>query len=212
MSIRDWAVQQLAKHTEIYSAVPHGDFFVAIERKKYEPFSCAILNERRVEEQTVEWMLSLGIETQFITNMPKKGVWTGPAISVVREYDLGWGGFGDLMSAINHEDVRGFQKKEFSFVERGLSQHDRVSHYERIFDRVFDVFRWDLRKIRVTLPYEYDVTAEHVRQAREVYGDFDVVVKTNPNGGVTENARGVGGELGVEILKWGQFLGRLNRA
>ena len=66
--------------------------------------------------------------------------------------------------------------------------------------------------MKVTLLYEYELTAEHVRTAREEYGDFAVIVKTNPNGGVTENAREVGKGLGIEILKWGQFLGRLNQA
>ena len=212
MSTRDWAIQQLAEHTEIRSAVPHGDLFVTIERKRYDPFSTAILNERRVNGDAVESVFSLSTEVQFITNMPRKGTWTGSAILVAQEYNLGWGGFGDLMSAVNYEDVRGFQKKEFSFIERGLHQHDRVSHYERIFDRVFEISRWDLPNMRVSLLYEYEVTAEHVRAAREEYGDFAVIVKTNPNGGVTRTAREVGKGLGIEILEWGQFLGRLNRA
>ena len=212
LSSRDWALKKLAKHTDVVSLAPLGNLFIGIERKQYEPFATAIVSERRVEAKLIEAVSSLDVELQFITNIPQESVWTGAAISAARERHLGWGGFGDLMSAITDEDVRGFQKKEYSFIERGIHQHNKVEHYKRIFDRVYDIYRWSLPNIKVALVYEYDLTAEHVRRAREKYGEFSIIVKTNPNGDVTQTAYNVGKELEIEILRWGEFLGRLNRA
>ena len=209
---RDWALTQLAKHTEVVSVAPLDEVFIGIERKRYEPVVTAIMNERRVAGDSIEAVSSLAVELQFVTNMPRDSVWTGAAISAARERDLGWGGLGDLMRAINDASVRGFQKSEYSFVERGLRQHGRVEHYERLFDRLFRIARCGLPDITAALVYEYELTAEHVRATRERYGACSIIVKTNPNGGVTSLASEVGKGLGIEILRWGEFLGRLNRA
>ena len=63
----------------------------------------------------------------------------------------------------------------------------------------------------MALVYEYELTAEHVRATREKYGEFSVIVKTNPNGNITSRAQEVGKELDVGLLTWGEFLARLNR-
>ena len=210
LTSRDWAIKQLAKHHGVLSVTPNNDVFINIERRMYEPFSSAILNRNKIDEDSIDSVLSLGVDVQFVTNLPKSGIWTGPAIEVIDQHSLGWGGLGDLMSVINAEDVRGFQKKEYAFVERALRQHSKVQRYDRIFDRVFRVFRWGLPNIDVALIYEYELTAEHLRVAVEKYGEFSVVVKTNPNGKITMNASEVGEQLGVEVLSWGEFYQRLN--
>ena len=58
---------------------------------------------------------------------------------------------------------------------------------------------------------EYELTADHIRTARDRYGSFDVVVNTNPNGSVTSAAAEAAKSMGVEILKWGPFFGRINK-
>ena len=208
---REWIIKQLKKHDEIVSVEPKGEFSITIHRKKYPPFSSAILKKVRVEEIDIEFVIENDEDVHFVANIPKNSVWTGDAIEVARTHDLGWGGFGDLMSATNEKSVKGFEKKEYKFVERGLLQHDRITRYDRIFDRVFLLFRRDFSAIKIAIVYEYDLTAEHVRDTREKYGDFSLIVKTNPNGNITSNAYEVGSHLGVEILEWGEFYGRLNR-
>jgi hypothetical protein len=49
-----------------------------------------------------------------------------------------------------------------------------------------------------------------VRTACDRYGNFDVILLNNPNGRPTETAKEVADGIGVKILMWGQFLGRLN--
>ena len=86
---RDWALTQLAKHTEVVSVAPLDEVFIGIERKRYEPVVTAIMNERRVAGDSIEAVSSLAVELQFVTNMPRDSVWTGAAISAARKRDLG---------------------------------------------------------------------------------------------------------------------------
>ena len=211
-TIRDWTLKQLSEHDEVVVVEPRGDTFIEIQRKKYEPISAAILNEGRVDRGIVESVFDQGVDVQFVANVPKVSVWTGDAIVVAREHNSGWGGLGDLMSAINLESVEGFQRNEYSFVERGIHQHNKVESFERLFDRVFLLFRKGLPEIKVALANEYELTAEHVRTAREVYGEFSLLVQTNPNGNVSSKAQEVAKGLGVDVLNWSDFYGRLNRA
>ena len=211
LTTRDWTAKQLVGHDEVVAVEPEGDRCICIHRKNYEPVTSAILNENWVDRRAIESVFDHSGKVQFVANVPRNSVWMGDAIALARANNLGWGGFGDLMSAINLESVEGFQKREYSFVERGIDQHTRVEHYERIFDRVFLCFRKGLPEIKVALVYEYELTAEHVRAAREKYGEFSVIVKTNPNGNITSMAQQVGKGMGVDILTWEEFLGRLNR-
>ena len=210
-SSRDWAAKRLAEHSQVVAAEPRGDSLIDITRKGYESFCTAILKEPLVIAEILESMYSSDIEVQFVANIPKDGIWKGDAIEFAHHHNWGWGGFGDLMSAINEESVSGFQKKEYAFCERCIKQHTRVQNYERIFDRVFKISRKALPDIKVALAYEYELTAEHVRSAVEKYGEFSLIAKTNPNGNVTGNAQKVAKNLGIEVLEWGEFLGRLNR-
>lgn len=212
LSSRDWAAKQLMEHSEVVATEPRGDWFIDIERKKHESFCTAVLSQPKVIAESLENMLSFNVEIQFVTNIPSNGIWKGDAITFAHDNDLGWGGFGDLMSAINQEFVNGFQRKEYAFFEKGVKQHTKVQSYKRIFDRVFQISRQDLPDIKVALVFEYELTAEHVRSTIEKYGEFSLIVKTNPNGNTTGNALEVARGLGIEILKWGEFLGRLNRA
>ena len=43
-----------------------------------------------------------------------------------------------------------------------------------------------------------------------LYKDFQIIVKTNPNGGITSEAKVIAGTLNIEICTWGDFLGKLN--
>lgn len=208
---RDWVVEKLGTHTEVASVKAIGDQVIEISRKKYPSVSAAVLSADRVTDEDIKQVLSTSNSLHFVMNLPARGVWTGAAIDVVRMRGLGWGGYGDLMSALGHDTVLGFQKKEFDFVERGLKQHDRVNSLYRRYDRVFEVGREKLPNITIALVNEYELTAEHVRLARDTYGNFDLLLKTNPNGKTTDTARRVAEDLNIPIVMWRELLSRLRR-
>jgi hypothetical protein len=58
---------------------------------------------------------------------------------------------------------------------------------------------------------EYELTADHIRTARDRYGNFDVAVNTNPNGTITRSASDAANSMGIEIHNWRSFFGRINK-
>jgi len=58
---------------------------------------------------------------------------------------------------------------------------------------------------------EYELSADHVRTAWDRYGTFNAILKTNPNGRITEAAIAAANSMGATIYMWGQLLGRQNR-
>jgi hypothetical protein len=118
---------------------------------------------------------------------------------------------GDLMSALGQNSVEGFQRKEYSFVMQGLRQHSKVESVDRIFDRLIRINRYGLPFLTTVLLNEYELTADLIRNARDTYGEFSAILRTNPNGGATKSAHSTANELEAEIFQWGKFLGRLNK-
>ena len=115
--------------------------------------------------------------------------WTGGALNLAHDYNIATGAYGDLLRVIDVEDVRTFQPKETEFVERGLRQHDRISSFERVHDRLYCISRNSLPDVTVAMLNEYELTADHLRTARDRYGKFSIAVITNPNGRATSTPR-----------------------
>ncbi|MGY4412942.1 hypothetical protein ACVWW4_004678 [Bradyrhizobium sp. LB7.1] len=57
----------------------------------------------------------------------------------------------------------------------------------------------------------YDMSAEDVRNARDLYGHFDAALKMSSYGAVTSAAVQAAEAMGAEAFKFGEFLGRLNK-
>ena len=112
----------------------------------------------------------LGVE--IIANVPKESYWTGEALRLAHDNNIATGAYGDLLRVIGLQDVRAFQPKETEFVERGLRQHNRISSFERMHDRLYRVSRNGLPDLTVAMLNEYELTADHLRTARDRYGQF----------------------------------------
>lgn len=208
---RNWIAERLAELPEAKEVKAVGGDALEIVRRKYPSFKVLLLAEEIVASENFGGRIIKGTDFSFAMNLPKDAIWTGAAIRAAEEADVAWGGLGDLMSAMNSKEVRLHRNKEFDFVERGLRQHSRVERLHRKSDRIFDIHRRDLAKIRVMLINEYELTAEHVRHAREKCGDFGVILKTNPNGRTTELARQTAATIGAEIFGWRELMGRLHK-
>ena len=73
-------------------------------------------------------------------------------------------------------------------MERGLRQHTRVRILERVHDRKYIIGRYGLDDVVVVLANEYELTADHIRTARDRYGPFTDILITNSNGDPTSSA------------------------
>lgn len=210
----DWIQTQLQKHDHIVGLQKVGDRTLLIERdpalntdlRTYPPIAATFLTTPHISGDAVRQALEDGTETDFVCSVPKDAIWHGAAIAHVESVGLGWGGYGTLLSAIVSDGTaRGFEKKEYQFAMRGLRQHSKVQSVEREFDRLVKVTTARGSHSIVFLE-EYELTAERVRHAHEIYGSFNLVLRTNPNGEATQNAHDVAGELGARILQHGELL------
>ncbi len=137
------------------------------------------------------------LAVEIIANVPKESYWTGEALTLAHDSYIATGYFGDLLRVINREHVRSFQQKETIFIERGLRQHDRVSSFERVHDRLYRISRNGFPDLKVAMLNEYELTADHLRTARDRYGQFSIAVITNPNGDSTTSAGEAAQTMGV---------------
>ena len=187
------------------------DRSIRISRDRHPPYMAGIISKRDVVADDVNVVLNENPGVEIIINVPAYGIWQGSGIFAAQVAGVAFGGMADLQSCIGQEDPSSHEKAEYAFIERGLRQHSRVANFIREADRLFRVLRNGLPEVRVLALYEYELSAEHLRTARERYGVFDLVLISNPNGQPTQGAARVAEEFGVELLMWGELLSRLNR-
>lgn len=207
----EWVAGNLRRAKGVSKVEVLSDQVLRVSRSKYGPFVAGIVSAKCVEADTVRTLVESKLAVEIIANVPTESYWTGGALRLAHDNKIATGAYGDLLRVIDLEDVRAFQSKETEFVERGLRQHDRISGFERMYDRLYCISRSGLPDLTVVMLNEYELTADHLRTARDRYGEFSVAVITNPNGRATNSAEEAAQTMGVEILKWGPFFGRLNK-
>jgi len=207
----NWVADNLLEAEHVTAVDVLSDQVLRVSRDQHAPFAAGIVSATRVDEDVITPVIESDLDVEIVANVPKESYWTGGALRLARERSIATGAYGDLLRAIRVPDVRAYQPKETEFIERGLRQHDRISSYERVYDRVYRINRNGLPSLTVAMLNEYELTADHLRTARDRYGNFSVAVITDPNGGATSSAQEAAQILGIEILKWGPFFGRLNK-
>jgi hypothetical protein len=206
-----WVAENLRKASGVLKVEILSDQVLRVSRNKYDPFVAGIVSAKRVQADTVSPLVKPKLGVEIIANVPKEAYWTGEALKLARYNNVATGSYGDLLRVIDLRDVRAFEPKETQFVERGLRQHDRISSFDRVHDRLYRISRKGLPDLTVVMLNEYELTADHLRTARDRYGPFSVAVITDPNGGATSSAEEAAEAMGVKILTWGPFFGRLNK-
>lgn len=207
----EWVAGNLRQAQHVSTVEILSEQVLRVARDNYKPFVAGVVSATCVNVETIKPLVKSKFGIEIIANVPSASYWTGDAINLAHQKKIATGAYGDLLRVIKLENVRSFQPKETEFIERGLRQHDRIATFDRIHDRLYRITRHDLPDLMVVMLNEYELTADHLRAARDRYGKFGVVVITNPNGSATNLADEVAATMRVEILKWGPFLGRLNR-
>lgn len=207
----EWVAGNLRSAEGVSNVELLSDQVLRVSRSEHDPFVAGIVSATSVEADTVRPLMTSNFGVEIIANVPKESYWTGGALRLARDNNIATGAYGDLLRAIRLPDVRAFQPKETEFVERCLRQHHRISNFERVHDRLYRISRDGLPDLTVAMLNEYELTANHLRTARERYGRFSVAVITNPNGKSTSSSDEAAHNMGCEVLKWGPFLTRLNK-
>ena len=207
----EWVMKSLKEHNEVMNVRLLHPQLLEIDRSKYDRFRAGTIATSRVEPSSIFRFVDTPDVVHFIANVPAESYWTGEAMEFAERHSIGCGGLRDLLSAVNWPNVRCYKRAEFAFVERGLRQHVNVLIFERVHDRKYLIRRCSYDDVVVVLANEYELTADHVRTARDRYGPFTDVLITNPNGRATSSAIRAAESMGSLVFKWGPFSGRLNR-
>lgn len=181
-----------------------------IERHDLPPVSIATLAVMPLDHSMLAEVLGQQPPPDFVVNLSPGALLTTEALLMSINEQVPVGRMGDLLRALSMPDIRMYVDPETQFRERGLEQHSRVIDFKRLDLHRYWIERDGLSPLTVIFLNDYDLAAEAIRRARADYGNFDIVVASNPNGRVTDSALEVAAQLGCEIQKWGAFLSRLN--
>ncbi len=206
----EWAQKSLNKHNEVVGVRLLEPQLLEIYRRENGPFLAGTIATTCVKPSSIYRFFESQPVVEFIANIPAESYWTGEAMEFAERRSVGHGGLGDLLSAVNWPDVRCYKREEFAFVERGLRQHTNVFSLHRVHDRKYVITRCAYDNVIVVLMNEYELTADHVRTARDRYGAFTDVLITNPNGKPTSPAIRAAESMECQVFKWGPFFRRLN--
>jgi hypothetical protein len=197
-----------------FEAIAIGSGFLSVKRRGGAQFTAAAIGVPDVVKLSHVEPLFEHQEHQpeFIVNVPSKGIWSGAAIDFVHDAPAAFGTFGELMKASRDEPAHSYRNKEYSFFERTFRQHSSVTRVSRVYDRVYKLSRVrDMPDVIVVLVDAYDMSAEDIRNARELYGPFDAALKMSSYGAVTGAAVQAAESIGAEAFKLREFMGRLNK-
>jgi hypothetical protein len=208
-----WVASKIRDGEGVESVDQIASNVLVVTRASNPPITVVTMAEKgAVTSQALTELIKPTDGVNFVVNVPKDSFLTGGALRCAARNSFGIGGLGDLIRAITMPDVTRYVPKTIEFIERGLRQHTRVADFERLADLHYVVRRTGgLADVHVVFLPEYELVAEHVRVARERYGEFDMVVITNPSGNTTNSANALCEELGCRVYRWGDFLGALHR-
>ncbi len=172
-------------------------------------YNVAVTSETHIKKDLIEKVIK--DNTQFLFNIKKEPFIDGEVLAYAEIKKFGIGGFGDIMRAINSKNLREYQNPETKFIMKGLRQHTNVHSIIRLDNRRYKVKKIGFQQDTIILALnDYDLTAESVREGKEKFAEFDVILASNPNVRISSNAEEVSKGLGLKILTWRQLLGRLN--
>ena len=183
------------------------DNVIEVTRKEMGRFRAGILSKRVVTAEDVQSLLTQGVVV--IVNFPKIGMWSGDAIDACEKRGIAWGRFGVLLRAFGMDDPQNSVDPEIAFSRRALSQHSRVESLSFIFDHLLRIRHESGKILRVALAYEYDLSGNDVRRARERLGQFDFLLKTNPNGSILKDAHSAAESIGAKVYAIGDLMRHL---
>ncbi len=213
ISSTTWVASKIQDLADVDEVDINGQHLLTVRRASTPTFKAAIISTNVVEADDIQLLFKTYTNIDVVVNVPGQARWSEGAVRLCLDAGVSFGGMSAMTSAIekNIKNVRTYPGKELHFVEEGLRQHSRVSEFIRDDERSYRVKRVGLPAIRVVVLNDYELTGEHVRSARQRYGNFDAILMNNPNGDATKTAIQIGKDLKIAILRWGQFLGWLNQ-
>jgi hypothetical protein len=186
--------------------------FLVIEAKDEYTFLVAVLGIQEVIQILhVQPLFAGAAKPQLVVNVPSRTLWSGAAIDFVHSVPAAFGTIGDIGRAAATKSVQLFRDKDMGFFINAIQQHTNVTNVEYVYDSVFRAERRNGASLTVAVIDAYNMSAEDVRNARTLVGNFDVVVKSSSYGSITEQAQSAAESIGAEALTFRGLMQRLAR-
>ena len=146
---------------------------------------------------------------EFVVNVPSKSLWNGSAIHHIHAASAAFGTLGDVSRAASTGDAGSYRDENMGFFIKAMRQHKNVSSVSYVYDRVFKADRKHGSSLTVAVIDAYNMSAEDVRNAKDQFGHFDIVVKSSSHGSITHQADAAAKSVNAEALTFGELMRRL---
>ncbi|MDH7797156.1 MULTISPECIES: hypothetical protein [unclassified Beijerinckia] len=207
----EWLAGKLRGHANIEAVDVISEQVIHAVRRQFEPFNAGVVSRKLVELSHVEQFVRNDLLIDYVVNIPRLGEWHPTAAGFLKVANIPYGDMSSFYAEIGSSEILGmYVPRDILYLEKLLRSHKRVTDFDPINERVYQVARRGLPSLKVTVIESYELTAEKLLATIERYGDFDVVL-TGPLDRPTDEAWGIAQVNGIEFFKTGEFLARLNK-
>ncbi|WP_016949955.1 hypothetical protein [Anabaena sp. PCC 7108] len=206
-----WLVNKLESHDNITAAFSVSPNRVRVKRTIGDEYEVATIALMDVKKSDLLDILTFETGVSFVTNISKNAYYHGSAIELAEENKIVIGDLGDLYRAMRAEHPRSYINPDVKFILRGLQQHTRISTVKRLDDRRYQLERIGLHQVVILALHDYDLSADTIRNGLDKYGHCDAILAANQNCRPTTLAKEAADSAGVQIYKWAELLGALNK-
>jgi hypothetical protein len=209
-NLTDWVAAKLAEKEKLEIVRRTTEGILVVRAQDDYEFAVAVLGVKGVIRLSdVTPLFEGATKPQLVVNVPSATLWTGAAIEFVHQAPAAFGTLGDVSRAASTGDAPSYRDKNMGFFINAMRQHSNVSSVSYVFDRVLRADRKVGHSLTVAVVDAYNLSAEDVRNARDRYGDFDIVVKASSHGSITHQADEAAQSMKVEALTFGELMRRL---
>jgi hypothetical protein len=205
-SLEKWIIDKIKDHDNVDS-LSFDNGAILIQREEDEEIQVAALAE---EKLLVAGIQNIPPDTDFVLNVPSEAYASGAVLNSLKARKIVYGGMGDLNRVLSQKRNWPYTNPEVKFILRGIGQHSKVKNIERIDTRRYKIERKNMSTVTILALNDYDMSVESVRNGKDVYKSFDIILTSNPNARVSSSASTLAKSLGIKILSFGDLLRELN--
>lgn len=206
-NVTDWVAEMLVEKERLQIVERTPEDFLVVKSKDDYTFPVAVMGMQNVIELSdVEPLFAGDSRPKFVMNVPSKTLWSGNAIRRIHAKSAAFGTLGDISRAASTGDAGSYRDKNMGFFINAMKQHSNVSGVSYVYERVFRADRNVGSSVTVAVIDAYNMSAEDVRNAKDQFGYFDIVVKSSSYGSITHQADAAAKSMSAEALTFGELM------
>ncbi|PHK36507.1 hypothetical protein VF13_37010 [Nostoc linckia z16] len=205
----EWIVEKLEGNDKVESITVDSENLLTVIRTDGSKLTVTKTSLDSFNVSNIRSIIDVQI-ANFILHTSKEPFVSGSVFSFLEERQIVLGGFGDLIRVVNQGKNWPYLSPEVRFIVRGLEQHTKVSAVYRLDNKRYQIDRHELETVIIIALNDYDLSIESIRSAVDEFGQFDAILKSNPNGRITSLAVEFADSREIKVFKWGELLGKIN--